>query len=92
MSNVRVTNLTGQQGGTVINDSTPTSAGTVANPKYWQAIQVINDAEIASLTAAAGMPTNADDLTGVPIAAGTVLYGRFSAITLTSGLVVAYLE
>ena len=69
------------QGGVVVNDTTATT-GTFG------AIQVINDAVFSALT----MPeyTNASDLTTITIAAGQVIYGRCTAFTLTSGVVVAH--
>lgn len=69
------------QGGTVVNDTTPTT-GTFG------AIQVINEAVFSAITAPEY--TNASDLTTITLSAGTVLYGRFTAFTLTSGVVVAH--
>jgi len=69
------------QGGVVVNDTTATSGN-------FGAIQVINDAVFSAITAPEY--TNASDLTTITITAGTVLYGRFTAFTLTSGVVVAH--
>ena len=69
------------QGGVVINDTTATTGN-------FGAIQVINDAVLSALTAPEY--TNSADLLSITISAGTVLYGRFTAITLTSGVVVAH--
>jgi hypothetical protein len=68
-------------GGVVIDDTTATTG-------QFGAIQVINDAVFAAITAPEY--TNAADLTTLTISAGTVLYGRFTAFTLTSGVVVAH--
>jgi len=69
------------QGGVVIDDTTATTGN-------FGAIQVINDAVFSAITAPEY--TNASDLTTITISAGTVLYGRFTAFTLTSGVVVAH--
>lgn len=68
-------------GAKVINDTTATTGN-------FGAIQVINDAVIASIT----LPeyTNASDLTTLTLVANTVIYGRCTAITLTSGVVVCH--
>lgn len=69
------------QGGVVIDDTTATTG-------QFGAIQVINDAVFSAIT----MPeyTNATDLTTLTLTAGTVIYGRCTAFTLTSGVVVAH--
>ena len=69
------------QGGVVVNDTTATTGN-------FGAIQVINDAVFSAITAPEY--TNASDLTTITITAGTGLYGRFTAFTLTSGVVVAH--
>jgi len=69
------------QGGVVINDTTATTGN-------FGAIQVINDAVFTLLTAPEY--TNPADLYVITIAAGTVLYGRFTAVTLASGVVIAH--
>tara|TARA_R110002126_G_scaffold251801_1_gene394865 strand:- start:16 stop:273 length:258 start_codon:yes stop_codon:yes gene_type:complete len=69
------------QGGIVIDDTTATTG-------QFGAIQVINDAVFSAITAPEY--TNATDLTTLTISAGTVLYGRITAFTLTSGVVIAH--
>ena len=69
------------EGGVVINDTTATTGN-------FGAIQVVADAVFSALTAPEY--TNSADLLTITIAAGTVLYGRFTAFTLTSGVVIAH--
>ena len=68
-------------GGVVIDD-------TAAYTGEWGAIQVINTAVIASIT----MPnlTNSSGLATLTLNPGVVIYGDVSAITLTSGVVIAH--
>ena len=69
----------GQLGFTVI-------ANTVARVGHWCAIQCLTNTVLATLT---GFSIDGD-LTGYTLTAGTVIYGSFTAITLTSGLAIAY--
>lgn len=50
------------------------------------AIQVINDTNILSMTAS-NIDTSLQVLTGATLPAGTIIYGKISAVKLTSGLV-----
>ncbi len=65
-----------------------TIANTVARTGNWTALQVLSDAVIASITI--------DGATDAGIAgvashtAGTIIYGKITAITLTSGTVRMY--
>ena len=52
------------------------------------ALQIINDTVFSVLTS--GNVTGTAKLLGPTIAAGTILYGEFSAVTVTSGLVAAH--
>jgi hypothetical protein len=64
-----------------------TSGGSTSGQRYG-ALQIINDTVFSSLTA-----SNVDgiaNLQSITLAAGTVLYGQFSAFTITSGVVVAH--
>jgi hypothetical protein len=65
-------------------DYITTTAATVGS---WVAIKVTGDANavFTTLTTSTG-----DDLDGITIKAGDVIYGPFTAITLTSGSVIAY--
>lgn len=51
------------------------------------AIQLLADTEFATLTES---NKTGDNMTGFSIPAGTVLFGNFSAVTLTSGAVRIY--
>ena len=53
----------------------------------WYAITVITAAVFATLTG--NQTTNSDTMTGVTFPVGTIIYGNFNAITLTSGSVLA---
>ena len=76
----------GLNGGAYLND---TAVHTNANG--WFAIQATEDTVLA---AQASNITNLDDIcTGqdaTTLSAGTVLYGNFTSIDLTSGAVIAY--
>jgi hypothetical protein len=85
--NARVTNLTGLQGGVVITD---TNAHTPATPNTaFHAIVVLQQAVIAAI---ASNLTNDSALVALTLPAGTIIYGRITSITLTSGVVIAYNE
>ena len=64
-------------------------AGDSVTGKKYGAIQIITDTNFSTLTA-----NNVDQssavLTGVGIGAGTVLYGQFTAVSVTSGLVICH--
>lgn len=61
---------------------------TGAKTGKWYKIVVIAAATFTTLTA--GNSVSSDTMTGVAIPAGTILLGDFTAITLTSGTVIAY--
>ena len=64
-------------------------AGDSVTGKKYGAIQIITDTNFSTLTA-----NNVDQssavLTGVGIGAGTILSGQFSAVAVTSGLVICH--
>ena len=64
-------------------------AGDSVTGKKYGAIQIITYTNFSTLTA-----NNVDQssavLTGVEIGAGIVLYGQFSAVAVTSGLVICH--
>ena len=64
-------------------------AGDSVTGKKYGAIKIITDTNFSTLTA-----NNVDQsyavLTGVEIGAGIVLYGQFSAVAVTSGLVICH--
>jgi len=64
---------------------TNTAATTPDAGFVFVAIQVTEDAVIATLVG------NMSNATAITVAAGTILYGRFTSITLTSGKVIAYM-
>jgi hypothetical protein len=70
----------GQSGGKYIADTTATTpdTGTV-----FVAIQVLSDAVIT-------LVGNIEDITAVSVDAGSVVYGRYTSVTLASGSVIAY--
>lgn len=61
--------------------------GTTAKTGSWFAIQMIEDSVFSTLTSA---NWDGDAATGVTFPAGQVIYGAFTAFTLTSGKVIAY--
>ncbi len=75
-------NLALGQGGTIVE--TGTTALTGLNVF---AIQCLTDTVFATLTDAGA---TGDAMTGFSIIAGTIIYGEFTAITLTSGAIRAY--
>lgn len=83
-TNIR--NLKGERGGLYITDTALHTYAPTNNAKAWDAIY----AHTATVIATAVSPNITGTLTGVAIPAGSVWYGRFTAITLTSGTVTAY--
>lgn len=77
--------MTGGAGGIYITD-------TAAHTGDWTCIQAIADAVFSVLTSPAGKPgqITGANLNSITLAAGVTLHGRFDAITLTSGKVIAY--
>jgi hypothetical protein len=74
--------LQGQGGGRVITSA----SGAVTGNFRW--IQVVTDTVLSALTSS--NITNASALQSITIPAGVGLGGRFEAITVTSGVVIAY--
>ena len=74
-----ISNLRGEQGGVFVNDTTAMTDGS------WACLQVIEDAAIASIV----MPgfTDSDDLVGVTLPQGYILYGPITDITLSGGTI-----
>ena len=79
---INVANLSGAAGSLYIND-------TAAHADNFFAVQCTEATVFADLT---GNMDNESALMSdaTSFAAGTVLYGRFTSITLTSGAVIAY--
>lgn len=84
---INVANIAkGSAGGYGANFLSDTVAHTPATGYVFIAVQVIADAVIAAYAPAYGGNT----FTGVTLPAGTVIYGRFTSLTLASGKVLAY--
>lgn len=83
LASTKVFNLKGEYGGKYV---TGTAANTRTDGKCWDAILAHEATVIASATSNNITGT----LTSVPLAAGQVWYGKFTAFTLTSGKVTAY--
>lgn len=64
-------------------------AGDSVTGKKYGAIQIITDTNFSTLTAS-NVDQSSASLTGVGIGAGTILYGQFSAVAVTSGLVICH--
>jgi hypothetical protein len=79
--NNKITN--GLSGGNYIADTT-------ARTGDWLAIQVLADAKFVTLTGNLADIANATEASAPVIPAGTVLFGKFSAIDLHSGRIIAY--
>lgn len=70
--------LSGEYGGTYFSD-------TSAHTGNWSRLQCLTACTFSAITGnIASFPT------AVAIAAGTVIQGRFTALTLTSGTLIAY--
>jgi hypothetical protein len=73
--------LQGQGGGIVLS-------GGESDTGNYRWIQVVNDTVLSAITSST---LNQDgNLVGITIPAGVGIGGRFSAITVTSGVVIAY--
>ncbi len=81
MSNVKVTNQSGLNGGQIIVGPFAAQTGK------WEGVQVINDAVLAGLTSNL---SNDAGLVGPTLNAGTTIFGRTTSIEVTSGIVIAY--
>jgi len=79
----KVINAFGENGGKYIKDTTPMTPTSGLN---FYAIHIITDTVFTTLTGT----LSGTGLEGDTFVAGTILYGRFTAITLTSGSVIAY--
>lgn len=78
--NTSTRNLKGENGAVI-------RTGTTATTGDFDAILCLEDTVFASYT---NILWSGDSLAGVTIPAGTVLFGHFTAFTLTSGKVIAY--
>lgn len=55
-------------------------------------IQVVNDAVLSNVSSASGNVSGASRLQSITLPAGLGIGGRFSSVTLTSGVVIVYFE
>lgn len=62
-----------------------TSTFTPVADEYYRAIVVVNDA-VVTTTSESG-----DNLTSESLLAGTIVYGLFSAVSCSAGVVIAYI-
>lgn len=76
--------LQGRQGGVVLTSTS--TAGESAGPFRW--LQVVNDAVVTSLVD--GTLADVGDLAGKTLPAGLGIGGNFSAVVITSGVVIGY--
>jgi hypothetical protein len=79
--NQKITN--GLSGGNYIADTTLRTGD-------WLAVQVLADAKFHTLTGNIADIANATDASAPVIPAGTILFGKFTAIDLHSGRIIAY--
>jgi hypothetical protein len=80
-ANQKITN--GLSGGNYIADTTLRNGD-------WLAVQVLADAKFHTLTGNIADIANTTDASAPVVPAGTVLFGKFTAIDLHSGRIVAY--
>lgn len=77
---------------TITNTSATTPKGTSTE---WFAVQAIGDTVIAAIAeddATLNGSTETDTMAGLTITDGSIIYGTFTSITLTSGAVRCYRE
>jgi hypothetical protein len=79
--NQKITN--GLSGGNYIADTT-------ARTGDWLAVQILADAKFHTLTGNIADIANTTDASAPVIPAGTILFGKFTALDLHSGRVIAY--
>jgi hypothetical protein len=90
MSSAVAYDLQGQGGSVVLSSvSSPTALTYTGNIRW---IQVVNDAVLSSVASASGNVTGPTRLQTITLPAGLGIGGRFSSVTLTSGVVIVYFE
>ena len=80
------------QAGCVVRSTTGSSI-TAPTGRFWEVVQVINDAKFHTLTntiASGDSLANTTAGSAPTIGAGVCLYGNFTEIRIHSGIVVAY--
>ena len=85
MASSRNNTLEFSSGGSIILDGTNHATAGVGR---YGAIQCLKDTEISSVTAASTDVENADEL-HTTFGAGTIIYGRFTNVTIAAGGLVA---
>lgn len=83
MSQARTTEILETSIGTYGGEYITTTDATTPTLARFVAIQAITDATVDAIVGNI-------DVSGITITAGTVIYGRWTSITLTSGEVIAY--
>lgn len=90
MSSSVAYDLQGQGGSIVLSSvSSPTALTYTGNIRW---IQVVNDAVFSSVASASGNVAGPTRLQSITLPAGLGIGGRFSSVTLTSGVVIVYFE
>jgi len=69
---------------------TDTQEHTPSEGESFIALQTIADTVFASLSTVEGCSITGNDYTSEMISEGTIIYGRFNSVTLSSGKVIAY--
>ena len=77
----------GFSGALVIADA---AAHAAAAGTCFSALQAISDTVIAAHVSDSSAPFTTNSLAGITIGAGTIIYGKFTSVTLTSGTIIAY--
>ena len=79
--------ILGRKGFEFISDN---AEHTAPEGMVYIALQVVDDAVIASYKTDEGAEITGNTFTGQLLPAGFILYGRYTSVTLTSGKVIAY--
>lgn len=81
MSNVRITNQSGLNGGTVVGPG-QTATGV------FEGVQVVQDANFTAITS--NLVNDTANLVGPTFNAGITIFGRVTEVTVGTGVVIAY--
>ena len=85
--NDRLSELLGGYGFDYITD---TAAHTPAAGRAYKCLHFLTATVISAIVADSSAPMGGTTIVGVTFAAGAVIYGKFTSITLTSGTLLAY--
>jgi len=83
-------NSMGEYGKEVINGDPPTN--TTSEDTIFRQLMIIEDVELTDITDAECAGDGIELLIGVAIPAGMIIYGKFSNITISSGVMICYKE